>query len=259
MNNTVIEITNVSHTYGGSQRICALEQISLDVPRGEVVSIVGQSGCGKTTLLKITAGLLAPTTGHVVVAGLPASEARAQRKFGMVFQNPVLFPWRTVGENILLPFELRVAQLSNNRGNLNEPQRLAQESASLVGLEGFWKAHPSQLSGGMQARVAIARALSYQPEVMLLDEPFGSLDEITRAKLNEHLLALQTRTQITMLFVTHSLREAAFLSHRVVVLTPRPGQVQTIVEVPNINDRLSWRETGDFSRFCLELRKALGE
>jgi NitT/TauT family transport system ATP-binding protein len=239
--------------------IQALKQISLDVTKGEVVSLIGQSGCGKTTLLKIAGGLLTPTAGHVVVAGLPPKEARAQRKFGMVFQNPVLFPWRTVGENILLPFELRVAQLNNNSRNLNEPQRLAKESAALVGLEGFWKAHPSQLSGGMQARVAIARALSYQPDVMLLDEPFGSLDEITRTKLNEHLLALQSRTHITMLLVTHSLREAAFLSHRVVVLTARPGRVQTIMEVPNRGDRLSWRETGDFSRFCLELRKALGE
>jgi NitT/TauT family transport system ATP-binding protein len=259
MNSTVIQITDVSHVYTGTHPVHALERISLDVMRGEVVSIVGQSGCGKTTLLKIAAGLLVPTKGHVAVAGLPAREASAQRKFGMVFQNPVLFPWRTVRENILLPFELHVAQLNNSNNDLNEPETLARESAGLVGLEGFWTAYPSQLSGGMQARVAIARALSYRPEVMLMDEPFGSLDEITRTKLNDHLLALQTRTQVTMLIVTHSLREAAFLSHRVVVLSARPGRVQTIVKVPDVGNRLSWRETGEFSRFCMELREALGE
>jgi NitT/TauT family transport system ATP-binding protein len=259
MDSHVIQITNVSHIYSGAHLVNALEQVSLDVKRGEVVCIVGQSGCGKTTLLKIVAGLLNPTVGRVRVAGLPTVEARARRKFGMVFQNPVLFPWRTVRENILLPFELRAAQLSNNSNGLNESEDLARESAALVGLEGFWKAYPSQLSGGMQARVAIARALSYQPDVMLMDEPFGSLDEITRTKLNEHLLALQTRTQITMLIVTHSLREAAFLSHRIVVLTARPGRVQAVVSVPVVNDRFSWRETGEFSRFCTELREALGE
>lgn len=258
MHNTVIQLTDVSHIYKGSHPVHALEQISLEVTRGEVVSIVGKSGCGKTTLLKIAAGLLAPTGGHVTVAGLPASKARAQRKFGMVFQNPVLFPWRTVRENILLPSELRTAQL-NNSVNLDEAETLARESAALVGLEGFWKAYPPQLSGGMQARVAIARALSYRPEVMLMDEPFGSLDEITRTKLNEHLLTLQTRTQITMLIVTHSLREAAFLSNSVVVLTARPGRIQTVVKVPSVVDRVSWRETGEFSSFCMELREALGE
>jgi NitT/TauT family transport system ATP-binding protein len=259
MQNTIIKITDISHVYIGSHPVHALEHISLDVKQGEVVSIVGQSGCGKTTLLKIAAGLLVPTTGHVMVAGLPAPEARVQRKFGMVFQNPVLFPWRTVRENILLPFELRVAQLNKSSNDLNEPETLARESAALVGLDGFWTAYPSQLSGGMQARVAIARALSYRPEVMLMDEPFGSLDEITRTKLNEHLLTLLTRTQVTMLIVTHSLREAAFLSHRVVILSARPGRVQTIVKVPNVSDRLPWRETGEFSRFCMELREALGE
>jgi ABC-type nitrate/sulfonate/bicarbonate transport system, ATPase component len=258
MHNAVIRISDVSHIYTSSQPIHALEQISLDITHGEIVSVVGQSGCGKTTFLKIVAGLLAPTSGHVTVAGLPAGEARAQRKFGMVFQNPVLFPWRTVRDNILLPFELQVAKL-NSSDRLDDSETLARESARLVGLEGFWNAYPSQLSGGMQARVAIARALSYQPEVLLMDEPFGSLDEITRTKLNEHLLALQSRTQITMLVVTHSLREAAFLSHRVVVLTARPGRVQSIVNVPNTSDRLSWRETGEFSRFCMELRETLGE
>ncbi len=259
MDSQVIQITDVSHVYGGSHPAHALERVSLEVKRGEVVSIVGQSGCGKTTLLKIVAGLLTPTAGNITVAGLPAVEARAQRKFGMVFQNPVLFPWRTVRENILLPFELRAAQLANSSNGLNEGEEQARETAALVGLEGFWKAYPSQLSGGMQARVAIARALSYQPDVMLMDEPFGSLDEITRTKLNEHLSALQTRTQITMLIVTHSLREAAFLSHRIVVLTARPGRVQSIVRVPDVSDRFSWRETGEFSKFCAELRKALGE
>lgn len=256
MRGTVIQIADVTHDYPGSHPVRAIENVSLDVARSEVVGIVGRSGCGKTTLLKIIAGLLTPTKGQITVEGLSANEARARRRFGMVFQNPVLFSWRTVRKNILLPFELRAAR---HNGDSGEAEKLAQEASEMVGLGVFWNAYPSQLSGGMQARVAIARALSCRPEVLLMDEPFGSLDEITRTKLNEDLLMLHKQTQLTMLCVTHSLREAAFLSHRVVVLTARPGRVQAVLTVPDVADRLSWRETGEFSAFCRELRKALGE
>jgi NitT/TauT family transport system ATP-binding protein len=259
MPNALIQVADVSHTYTGSHPVRALERISFEVDSEEIVSIVGQSGCGKTTLLKIIAGLLSPTEGQVLVAGFAAKEARIQRKLGMVFQNPVLFPWRTVRDNILLPFELRAAKLNDREVALDGMEMRMRQSAEMLGIDGFLEAFPSQLSGGMQARVAIARALSYQPEVLLMDEPFGSLDEITRTKLNEYLLTLQARTRTPMLVITHSLREAAFLSHRIVVLSARPGRIQAILRVPPVTDRFAWRETSEFSAFCGELRKALGE
>lgn len=255
----MIKIADVTHDYPGAHPVRAVENVSLEVNQGEVVGIVGQSGCGKTTLLKIVAGLLTPTAGEISVAGLSARDARSRRKFGVVFQDPVLFSWRTVRENILLPFELCAGRLNGHNPELGEAETLAQQGAEKVGLGGFWNAYPSQLSGGMKARVAIARALSYRPEVLLMDEPFGSLDEITRTKLNEDLLKLHKQTHLTMLFVTHSLREAAFLSHRVVVLTPRPGRVKAVLTVPDVTDRLSWSESGEFLKLCRELRNALGE
>jgi NitT/TauT family transport system ATP-binding protein len=253
----VVEMITVSHVYQGSFPVKALEQVSLVVGRGELVAIVGQSGCGKSTLLKIIAGLLIPMVGRVTVVGLRAEEARRRRKVGIVFQSAVLLSWRTCRENIRLPFELSAAR----RDELIPKAEIDTHVASLAkafGLSDFLDAFPSQLSGGMQARVAIARALSYRPEVLLMDEPFGSLDEITRSRLNDDLLALQRDTGVTVVLVTHSIREAAFLaSSRVVVLSARPGQVRTVLPVPNVADRVAWRETSDFAAFTRDIRGAL--
>jgi NitT/TauT family transport system ATP-binding protein len=255
----VIHVAGVTHDYPGSPRTRAIDDLSFDVRRGEIVAVVGQSGCGKTTLLKIIGGLLTPTGGEVTIGGFSAQQARAQLRVGIVFQNPVLLPWRTVRENVLLPFELRTARLTGRRGDSTAVERLARDWVRLVGLDMFWTAYPDELSGGMRARVAIARALSYEPEVLLMDEPFGSLDEITRTRLNEDLATLHRKSAATILLVTHSLREAAFLSNRVIILNAHPGRIQSVVNVPAVHDRRSWRETREFSAFCLELHDLLGD
>ncbi len=253
----VVEVITVSHVYQGSFPVKALEQVSLAIGRNELVAVVGQSGCGKSTLLKIIAGLLIPTGGRVTVVGFGAEEARRRRKVGIVFQSAVLLPWRTCRENIRLPFELSAARRDEVIPDAEIDARVGR-LATTFGLSGFLDAFPSQLSGGMQARVAIARALSYQPEVLLMDEPFGSLDEITRTRLNDDLLALQRDTGVTVVLVTHSIREAAFLaSSRVVVMSARPGQVRTVLPLPDIADRVAWRETSDFAAFTREIRGAL--
>ena len=207
---------------GGS--MTALSDINLKIAPGEFVSLIGPSGCGKSTLLRIVGDLIAPTSGDVQVNGKPAHDARLARDYGIVFQSPVLFDWRTVEANVALPLEL----LNVDK---NERARRVNEMLELVELGGFLKHYPRQLSGGMQQRVAIARALALQPALLLMDEPFGALDEMTRERMNGEVLRIWGQTGTTVIFVTHSIPEAVFLSTRVVVMSPRPGRITKIVEV----------------------------
>jgi NitT/TauT family transport system ATP-binding protein len=219
-----ISVKDVSKAFELEGReLLVLSKISFDVKDGEFISIVGPSGCGKSTLLRIIADIIQPSSGVVTVHGGPAAEARKARKFGFVFQEPVLFPWRTALENVELP--LTVA-----KRNAKEEKRHAAELLELVGLSGFESAQPSELSGGMSRRVAIARALVLQPEILLLDEPFGALDEITRQKMNLELQRIWAESGTTALLVTHNVGEAVFLSDRVFVMGTKPGRF--VSEVP---------------------------
>jgi NitT/TauT family transport system ATP-binding protein len=202
----------------------ALSGIDLDIVRGEFVSLIGPSGCGKSTLLRVIGDLIEPTTGTVEVNGKPAARARRDRDYGMVFQAPVLFDWRTVEDNVKLPLELmgRSARERTDR---------AREMLELVELGDFLKHHPYQLSGGMQQRVAIARALAFEPAILLMDEPFGALDEMTRERMNSEVLRIWEATGTTIVFVTHSIPEAVFLSSRVVVMSARPGRITEVIDI----------------------------
>ena len=202
----------------------ALEGIDLTIAAGEFVSLIGPSGCGKSTLLRIVADLITPSAGSVEVNGKPAPRARQDRDYGMVFQAPVLFDWRTVEANVRLPLEV----MNIDKG---ERDRRVHEMLELVELGGFDRHYPHQLSGGMQQRVAIARALAFQPALLLMDEPFGALDEMTRERLNTEVLRIWAQTGTTIIFVTHSIPEAVFLSTRVVVMSPRPGRIASIIDV----------------------------
>jgi NitT/TauT family transport system ATP-binding protein len=202
----------------------ALRDVSLTVAPGEFVSFIGPSGCGKSTLLRMVADLVEPSSGVVAVNGKSPHQARLDRDYGIVFQTPVLYEWRTVLHNVRLPLEVMGRPAEERR---ERPRQLLK----LMGLEAFGDHHPWQLSGGMQQRVAIARALVFDPSILLMDEPFGALDEMTRDRLNLELLSLCAETGKTVLFVTHSIAEAVFLSSRVVVMSPRPGRVERVVEV----------------------------
>jgi NitT/TauT family transport system ATP-binding protein len=204
--------------------VTALASIDMDVYAGEFVSLIGPSGCGKSTLLRIVGDLIAPSEGQVVVNGKPAHEARLARDYGIVFQDPVLYDWRTVARNIALPLEM-------TGWDRHRRSARVKEMLELVELTGFENHHPWQLSGGMQQRVSIARALSFSPSILLMDEPFGALDEMTRERLNNELLRIWERADSTIIFVTHSIPEAVFLSTRVVVMSPRPGRVASVVDV----------------------------
>lgn len=217
-----IGLRGVSMHFGAS--IHALRNIHLSIRSGEFVSLIGPSGCGKSTLLRLIGDLLAPTSGVVQVNGKTPRAARLSRDYGIVFQQPVLYEWRTVAQNVQLPLEvMRVASA--------ERRRRASELLELVGLTEFADRYPWQLSGGMQQRVSIARALSFRPSVLLMDEPFGALDEMTRERLNRELLNIWSETGTTIVFVTHSVAEAVFLSDRIVVMSPRPGRVEAEIEV----------------------------
>ena len=209
------------------QSLTALEKVDLRVERGEFVSVVGPSGGGKTTLLRVIGGLLEPTLGAVLVDGMPPLEAQRRKTIGFVFQGPALLPWRTVVENVRLPVELNVGR---NNGNPEEPMRLLEA----VGLVEFRDYYPHQLSGGMRQRVALARALALDPAVLLMDEPLGSLDEMTRTAMRYELLRLWELSRKTVIFVTHSISEAVMLSDRVVVLSSRPGRIleQVPIDIP---------------------------
>lgn len=230
----------------------ALEAVSLAVRPCELVSLLGPSGCGKSTLLRLVADVLPPTSGTIRVAGRTPEQARLERRFGFVFQDPTLFPWRDALANVLLPLEV-IGGVAQREGVAR-----AHELLALVGLDDFKHAYPWQLSGGMRQRVSIARALVTRPSVLLMDEPFGALDEITREKMNQELLSIWQATGTTILFVTHSSPEAVFLSDRVVVLSARPGQVvlDLPIDLPRPRDP-GIKETVAFSRYTARLRRAL--
>ena len=226
-----IELQGVDKTFETRNRTTrALVDINLTLASREFVALVGQSGCGKTTLLRILAGLIQPTSGEVRASGRAlwhagARDAETVAKLGVVFQDANLFPWYSVEENIALPLKLRGVDKSKRRAR-------AQELCKLVGLTGFERAYPRELSGGMRQRTAIARALSYRPEILLMDEPFGALDALTREKMNVELLSIAAATKATVVLVTHSITEAVFLADRIVLLSPRPGRIRSITSVP---------------------------
>ena len=212
-----IRLQNVRKVFDAeSAQVVALDETNLRVRRAEFVSVIGPSGCGKTTLLRIVGDLESPTSGEALVDGRPPPEARKARRIGVVFQSPALLEWRTVEQNVALPGEVF--------GDPGVSARV-RETIRIVGLEGFERAFPRELSGGMQSRVSIARALTYRPAVLLMDEPFGALDEITRERMQLELLRIWRETEPTVLFITHSISEAVLLSDRVVVMSPRPGRI----------------------------------
>ncbi len=249
----VVRISGVDKQFssGGQAVTTALSGIDLEIRRGEFVSLIGPSGCGKSTLLRLIGDLISPTAGHVEVNGKAAHQARLGREYGMVFQAPVLFDWRTVADNVKLPLEL----LGMDR---SERDARAGEMLELVELADFARHHPYQLSGGMQQRVAIARALALEPDILLMDEPFGALDEMTRERMNTEVLRIWQQTGTTVVFVTHSIPEAVFLSTRVVVMSARPGRITKIVEVPLGQPRNEeTREDPRYFRLVTEVREAL--
>ena len=248
----MIEIGNLSVTFSTRDGpVQALSDISLSVGRGAFVSLIGPSGCGKTTLLRVMADLEQPSTGSIQVNGVSPSEARQQRAYGYVFQSAALYPWRSVSRNIALPLEIMGLPR-------DEREVRVRRNLELVNLAEFANRFPWQLSGGMQQRVSIARALSLEADLLLMDEPFGALDEITRDHLNEQLLALWRKTGKTVIFVTHSIPEAVFLSTRIVVMSPRPGRVQDVIESDLPVDRgLAARETPEFLAIAHRVREGL--
>ena len=225
---TAIALNDVGITFPGKDGVQALKGITLDVADGEFVALVGPSGCGKSTLLRLIAGLLQPTEGAITVHGKTALEAQRDVEFGFVFQDPVLFPWMTVLANVRMPDDILRGR---NPVHGKDQEQHARQLLSEVGLAGFERHYPEQLSGGMKQRVALARALSYQPTTLLMDEPFGALDEFTRDRLNLQLLEVWEKFGATAVFVTHSIQEAVFLSDRVIVLSPRPGRVVRVERV----------------------------
>jgi NitT/TauT family transport system ATP-binding protein len=251
----VVDIAGVSKVFAprgqSAGRVEALVDIDLSVAAGEFVSLIGPSGCGKSTLLRIIGDLTSPTTGTVTVNGKPAPRARLDRDYGMVFQAPVLFDWRTVQGNVELPLEVSGTRKA-------ERTRRAQEYLRLVELSDFAGHYPWQLSGGMQQRVAIARALAVDPAILLMDEPFGALDEMTRERMNLELLKIWDRTGTTIVFVTHSIAEAVFLSTRVVVMSPRPGRVSAVIDIDLPRERnTDTREMDQYFHLVTEVREAL--
>jgi NitT/TauT family transport system ATP-binding protein len=235
----VVSLKGVSKEFGKGG-VTALQGIDLEIAEGEFISLIGPSGCGKSTLLRIVGDLIHPTAGELVVNGKSARQARVDRDYGIVFQDAVLFDWRTVAKNIALPLEMLGWDRKRKADRVKELLRLVE-------LEGFESHHPWQLSGGMQQRVSIARALSFSPPLLLMDEPFGALDEMTRERLNLELLRIWEALESTIVFVTHSISEAVFLSTRVVVMSPRPGRITDVVEIDLPQPRTA--ETREQPRF----------
>ena len=237
------------HTNDGD--VVALSDVDLDIEQGEFVSFIGPSGCGKTTFLRVIADLEQPTAGSISVNGMTPEEARKSRSYGYVFQAPALFPWRTIEKNVALPLEIM------GHSEAERKARIAR-TMELVNLTGFERKFPWQLSGGMQQRASIARALAFDADLLLMDEPFGALDEIVRDHLNSELLKLWATTQKTIAFVTHSIPEAVYLSTKIVVMSPRPGRVTDIIDSPLPHDRpLEIRETPEFLAIAHRVREGL--
>jgi NitT/TauT family transport system ATP-binding protein len=248
----VVEISGAGKVFGsGEAAVTALEGIDLTIREGELVSLIGPSGCGKSTLLRLIGDLTPASSGSILVNGKPASRARLDRDYGIVFQAPVLMDWRTIRKNIELPLEIMGYAAADR----------AKRSAALldlVELEGFQDRHPWQLSGGMQQRVAIARALAFDPRLLLMDEPFGALDEMTRERMNLELMRIWRETGTTIVFVTHSIPEAVFLSTRVVVMSPRPGRVSRVVTIDLSHPRTAeTREEERYFEMVTAVREAL--
>ncbi len=252
MSDTVISAKNLGLTFQTNDGpVHALKNVNLDVQRGDFVSFIGPSGCGKTTLLRVMADLERQTSGTITVNGVTPEEARRNRAYGYVFQAAGLYPWRTIGGNIRLPLEIMGYSRSD------QEQRTAKV-LELVELGGFEKKYPWQLSGGMQQRASIARALAFDADLLLMDEPFGALDEIVRDHLNEQLLQLWDRTGKTICFVTHSIPEAVYLSTRIVVMSPRPGRIADIIESPLPRRRpLDIRDSPEFIKISHRVRDGL--
>jgi NitT/TauT family transport system ATP-binding protein len=247
-----IEIRGLSLVFATADApVIALSNVDLSIRRGEFVSFIGPSGCGKTTLMRVIADLEQQTEGEITVNGVSPRDARLARAYGYVFQAPALYPWRSVQANVTLPLEIM---------KMPRAQRLkrAARYLEMVGLTGFERKFPWQLSGGMQQRVSIARALSFEPQLLLMDEPFGALDEITRDHLNEHLIRLWEQTRKTVVFVTHSIAEAVFLSTRIVVMSPRPGRIIDVID-NNLSGKrsLDIRDSSEFLAVAHRVREAL--
>lgn len=237
------------HTNDGP--VHALSNVNLDVRKGDFVSFIGPSGCGKTTFLRVIADLERKTSGEISVNGMTPEEARKARAYGYVFQAPALYPWRTIEKNIALPLEIMGYAAA-------ERKRRITGTLDLVSLSGFEKKFPWELSGGMQQRASIARALAFDADLLLMDEPFGALDEIVRDHLNEELLKLWTRTNKTICFVTHSIPEAVYLSTKIVVMSPRPGRVTDVIDSTLPAERpLDIRETPEFLEIAHRVREGL--
>ena len=249
---TIISARDLSLTFQTNDGpVHALKDVSLDIEKGEFVSFIGPSGCGKTTFLRVMADLETPTSGEISVNGVSPEEARRARAYGYVFQAAGLYPWRTIGGNIRLPLEI----MGYSRADQAERVDRVLE---LVELAGFEKKFPWQLSGGMQQRASIARALAFDADILLMDEPFGALDEIVRDHLNEQLLQLWARTQKTIAFVTHSIPEAVYLSTKIVVMSPRPGRSADVIESSLPRERpLEIRDSPEFIEIAHRVREGL--
>ena len=250
---SAVEVTNVTKTFTPNKKstVTALDDVSLTVEKGEFVSLIGPSGCGKSTLLRLIADLDTPTSGTIEVFGKTARQARLDQDYGIAFQTAGLLPWRTVTANIELPLQLHGADAVARRVR-------AAELIDLVGLGEFANSYPDQLSGGMQQRVAIARALAERPELLLMDGPFGALDEMTRERMQSELVRICAETGAAVIFVTHSIPEAVFLSDRVVVMSPRPGRIRQVIDVTlgDARGELLREESGFFASVT-EVREAL--
>ena len=252
MSDSAVEVAGVSKMFnrGRPNQVSAVEDVSLTLRAGEFVSLIGPSGCGKSTMLRLIANLLEPTGGSIKVNGKPAAQARLDGDYAMAFQQAGLFEWRSVAHNVELPLELKSWDRARRRAR-------ALEMLRLVKLDDFANHYPWELSGGMQQRVAIARALSFSPGLLLMDEPFGALDEMTREHMQTELTRICAETGCSVVFVTHSIPEAVYLSDRVVVMSPRPGRIAAIVDV-DLGDRSDdTREATEFFKKVTEVREAL--
>jgi len=247
----IVSVRDLAITFGtGAEALTVLDAIELDVARGEFIVLIGPSGCGKTTLLRAIADLVGPTAGTIQVNGMHPHAAREAGVYSYVFQSPTLFPWRRVLDNVCLPMDIQHYPDHRSR------REAARRALARVGLEAFAGYYPNQLSGGMQMRVSIARALVMQPNVLLMDEPFGALDEVTRESMNHEVRSLCDSLNQTTIFVTHSLGEAAFLADRVVMLSANPGRIAEVMTSPLSGERdATLRETTEYFEFLKTLRR----